>query len=204
MRRDTTESDLEFFFRWADGEHGPHSGFKAFVSMCQLGAVGGQNAIGSASAAHDQLIKQIPSVTKWRALGDVLHRLPLEQQRLLRASHTLLPPALEDMLRPQLGDSSAIVCALYGAGPIVELVGEAKKSVEKRARLVELRVEADRALDAARFAFLRLTADRSECLVALDRRRRRITDALAARLAAIVAPVRLLTTADLREMGVIA
>ena len=86
----------------------------------------------------------------------------------------------------------------------IELVGEAKKSVEKRARLVELRVEADRALDAARFAFLRLTADRSECLVALDRRRRRITDALAARLAAIVAPVRLLTTADLREMGVIA
>ena len=200
MRRDTTADDLDFFFKWADGEHGPHSGFEAFVSMCQTGAVGGQNATGSASAAHERLIKMIPSVTKWRLICDVLHRLPLEQQRLLHAAHTPLPPGLSAELRPQLGDSSAIVVALYGAGPVVGLALEAKKSVEKRAHLVELRVEADRALQLARFAYWQLAADRAECQAVF--RRRRLTDALAARLAA-VAPVRLLTTADLREMGAI-
>lgn len=201
MKSDTTTSDLEFFFKWANGEHGPKSGFEAFTNQCMTGAGGGQNATGTASAAHDRLIKLIPSVTKWRAIGDVLHRLPLEQQRLLHAAHTPLPAGLADALRPQLGDSAAIVVALYGAGPIVDLANQAKKSVERRAHLVELRVEADRALQLARFAYWQLAADRAECQAVV--RRRRLTEGLAARLAAVV-PVRLLTTADLREMGVIA
>ena len=200
MKIDTSDSDLDFYFRWADGEHGPKSGHGPMVNRIQVGSVGGNDATGAASAAHDRAIEQIPSVAKWRAIKEIVDRLPHEQQGMLEAAYTPLAAGLAAELRPQLGDSSAIVVALYGAGPVVALALEAKRSVEKRAHLVELRVEADRALQLARFAYWQLAADRAECQAVI--RRRRLTDALAARLAA-VAPVRLLTTADLREMGAI-
>ena len=125
------EQELRWFFSEGAGpagELGMKSSFEAFEGQCLAGS--GTNAIGSASAAHDRAIRALPAASRWRAIADVLHRLSLDEQRILRAAHedTLQARVLRTHLAEHLGDATPVAVALVGAGLV---------HVQRRRRLTE-------------------------------------------------------------------
>lgn len=175
------EQELRWFFSETigpDGDLGLISGHEAFEGICMAGAGGTSNAIGTASAAHDRAIRAIPAAARWRAVSDVLHRLSHDEQRILRAAHEDSAPAraLAALLADHLGAAGPVAVVLHGLGPVHELVAGARRSEAKRARLAELRAEAEWALARSRFAFWRGIADLHETRTVP--RRRRLTEAL--------------------------
>lgn len=166
------EQELRWFFSETvgpDGDLGLRSGHEDFEGICMAGAGGANNAIGTASAAHDRAIRAIPAAARWRAVSDVLHRLSHDEQRILRAAH-------EDAR----DETDPVAVALVGAGLVHDLVAGARRSEAKRARLAGLRAEAEHALARSRFAFWRGFVDLHEAQAVL--RRRPLTADLESRL----------------------
>lgn len=207
MKQESVHGELDWYFSermGMAGELSPPSIHAAQEAQSLSGAGSGMNAIGSASAAHDRMIRAMPHAARARAIGDVLQRLPLEQQLLLAHAHRDAIDARNARreFAELLGDVAPVVVGRHGRAHVRELIAVAKKDPARRMRIVELRLEVEREVSKAHFAFWQLACERVQELVA--RKRRRLTEALARRLAEVAPPVRLLTVEDLRAMGAIA
>lgn len=177
MKRESVIVELDWFFSeriGAAGELGAPSTYQAMEAQSLAGAGSGSNAIGSASAAHDRMIRALPAAARMRALADVLHRMPLEQQLVLEHAHadSAAAVAARRDFQELLGDVAPVVIALHGREAVREMVDNARRDVERRARVVELRLVVERAVAEARTAFWALACERSSFFSATARTRR--------------------------------
>jgi hypothetical protein len=165
MRIDKVHEELDWFFSdraGAAGELGAPSTYGAMEAQALAGPGTGSNAFNQAGRQHDRLIALIPSASRWRAIAEVLHRLPHHEQLLLEHAHgdRLEQRAHRERFRDLLGDVAPVVVALHGLPHVRELVAGAKKDPNRRARVVELRLEVERAVAKAHFAFWQLACER--------------------------------------------